>query len=96
MSDDRKPSLGLANLANIISASAQRLDTFVEAQGRSQLSFSSGQSIDDLLTEDPEVQDARHSLLEATTELHDLVLGPAKLVTPSVCLPTLSNRRTET
>ena len=86
MANDRNQSLGLAELANIISDSAQTLDAFIEDQGRERLSFSPGESIDDLPMEDADILRTRQTLLEATTELLDLILGPTKLITPSVGL----------
>lgn len=72
-----------AELASIISANTAKIDAHLASHGIEPLSFEE-RGAGDVLS-DPELGAARQAVLEATDELHALMLGPAGILTsPSV------------
>ena len=72
----------ISELATIIAASTAALDAAVAAQGLPSPSFSAD-SPPNLLSHQS-IAPLRQRLLEATDELHALMLGPAGLLIPTV------------
>lgn len=72
----------IAELASIISANTAKIDDHLTANGFNEISFD--ENAGDVLS-GPGLAAARQAVLEATDELHALMLGPAGiLTTPSV------------
>ncbi|KAL8669385.1 MAG: hypothetical protein Q9168_006021 [Polycauliona sp. 1 TL-2023] len=68
-----------AELASIISANTAKIDAHIVTNGIDALSFE-GTSAQDMLS-DPAIRAARQAVLEATDELHALMLGPVGILT---------------
>lgn len=85
----------LAELAATISSSVSDVDKFVDSQGLPRLTFDADGSSAALT--DPRISGPRNALLDATDELHSLMLGPVGLLTtPSVSVePTCQARSHE-
>lgn len=72
----------IAELASIITANTAKIDEHLTANGINEISFD--ENAGEVLS-GPELAAARQAVLEATDELHALMLGPAGiLTTPSV------------
>lgn len=73
-----------AELASTIAANTAKIDAYLASNGIDPLSFE-GSGSGDVLS-GPELGAARQAVLEATKELHALMLGPAGILSsPPVC-----------
>ena len=73
----------IAELASLIATSTSEIDTFLTLKGLPKPSFSADYSADSLY--DDRISASRQAALEATDELHSLILGPVgALTSPSV------------
>ena len=72
----------IAELAGIISANTAEIDAYIAARGLPSPSFDADSPPELLLC--AEVAELRQRILDATDELHALMLGPVGVLTPSV------------
>ena len=75
----------ITELASIIAAKTTEIDNYTIAERLPSPSFDADIPPDLLLT--PTIAASRQAILEATDELHALMLGPAGILMPSVCSP---------
>ena len=72
----------ISELAGIISVNTAKIDAYIAAEGLPYPSFDADSPPGLLLH--PEVAALRQQTLDATDELHALILGPVGILTPSV------------
>ena len=72
----------ISELAGIISANTAEIDAYTAAEGLPSPSFDADNPPGLLLH--PKVAALRQQMLEATDELHALMVGPVGILTPSV------------
>ena len=72
----------ISELASIIAAKTAEIDTYTASEGLPSPSFDADSPPRLLLH--PHVAASRQAILEATDELHALMLGPVGILTPSV------------
>ena len=78
-------------LAEDIASNVAKIDTYTKSQGLPSPSFEAD-SPPQLLFH-PEISTLRQKTLDATDELHALMLGPVGILTPSVCKLQLGNTK---
>ena len=76
----------ITELAELIQANTRKVQGYLVEHRLPLPSFDEDGPID-LNLESEDIQDARTSVMEASLELHDLLLGPSMCLRPVVCLP---------
>lgn len=75
----------ISELASLINASTAHIDDRLNSKRLPSPSFSPNQPFDPMYLYDEDIAESRQALLEATDELHYLMLGPVGILTsPSV------------
>lgn len=86
-------STRIADLAAQIQENTTKVDKYLRSKGLPSPSFDEDGPVD-FGIEDEDVQNARETALDASLELHQLLLGPAMCLRPVVSIPTNTSCQT--
>ena len=81
----------IIKLAEDIASNVAKINTYTTSKGLPSPSFDADSSPGLLIH--PEISTLRQKTLDATDELHALMLGPVGILTPSVCKIQLGNSK---
>ena len=76
----------ITELAALVQANTAKVDSYLRERGLPLPSFDVDGPVDFKIESD-EIQEARTAAMEASLELHDLLLGPSMCLRPVVCSP---------
>ena len=82
----KMPTSRISELTSIIAAKTAEIDAYTTSEGLPSPSFDVNNP--PRLLSDPRIAASRLAVLEATDELHALMLGPVGILTPSVGAPS--------
>ena len=88
-------STRIADLAAQIQENTAKVDKYLRNKGLPSPSFDEDGPVD-FNIEDEDVQNAHETALDASLELHQLLLGPAMCLRPVVSIPTIQAVKTFT
>ena len=79
--DQKMATSRLIELTEIIAANTKKIDEFFKSEGKPELSFTAdGPGDFPVPSSNTEIQEARRAVVNATQELHDLMVGPRETV----------------